>query len=704
MILFLAFLGLVIRIGYMQIVKGDWYTQQALSQQTRDIPIEAKRGAIYDRKGKELANSVVKDTVWAKCGDIKDKHETAKKLSEILKLDENEIYKLIDKKDNTLVKVKRWVESDISEKIKKAKISGVWTAKDNKRFYPYANFASYVLGNVSSENTGASGAELEYDEILRGLPGRELMSTDVYGRQTPYNSEQYNKAKDGQGIVLTIDEAIQHYAETAIDNAVKANMAKRAYAIVMDVKNGDILAMVSKPDYNPNEPTKPIDPSFEQELASYADKDKIKGLYQMWRNPVVNDAYEPGSTFKLIVASAAIEEGLVKPDEVFYDKGYVDVADARLKCAIYPRGHGQETFTQAVANSCNPVFVEIGKRLGVDKLYDYIHGFGITKRTGIDLPGEGIGQIYKKEKVGPVELGTMSFGQSISITPIQLITAVSAIANEGKLMKPRIVKELVDSNGKVVERFKPETIRQVISPETSKTMRKMMEAVVTEGAGKEGYIPGYHVGGKTATAQKVINGKYQKGYYISSFVGIAPANDPKLAILVVIDEPKGANHFGGAIAAPVVKDILYNTLRYLNIKPSYTEEEKKNLVKEETIVPEVRNLKLEEAGKILLDNRLNYTIESSGNNEANAVILDMFPKPLEKVPVNSSIILYTRNSDATGKVVLPDLTGKTIKDVANIVKGLNLQLKTIGNGKAVSQNPVINSQVDINSIVTVEFK
>lgn len=703
-ILFFLFIILIAVIGYRQIVRGDWYTQRAVSQQTRDIPIEAKRGAIYDRKGKELANSISKYTVWAKKSEIKNIRETAGQLSKIIKEDENSIYEILSKKGNSIVKVKRWIDADVAKKLKESNIPGIWSIKDNKRYYPYTNFASYIIGNVSSENTGASGIELQYDEILRGLPGRELMSTDVYGRQTPFNSLQYNKAKDGKGIVLTIDETIQHYAEVAIDNALKVNMAKRAYAIVMDVKNGDILAMVSKPDYNLNEPTKAAAPLFEQELASYSDKDKIMGLYQMWRNPVVNDAYEPGSTFKLLVAAAALEEGLVTPDEIFYCKGYIDVADAKLKCAIYPRSHGRETFTQAVANSCNPVFVEIGQRLGIDRLYDYIQGFGITRRTGIDLPGEGIGQIYEKNKVGPVELGTMSFGQSIAITPIQLITAVSAIANEGKLMKPKIVKELVDYKGKISEQYKSQTIRQVISTRTSKKMMKIMESVVTDGAGKEGYIPGYHVGGKTATAQKVIDGKYQKGFYISSFIGVAPTNDPRLAILVVIDEPKGANHFGGAIAAPVVKDILYNTLRYLNIKPSYTEEEKKNLVKEETIVPEVRNLKLEEAGKILLENNLNYTVETSGNNDANAIILDMFPKPSEKVPKNSSIILYTKNNDTDQNVVVADMLGKTIKEVSNILHGLNLNLKTIGNGKAINQNPAPNSVIPIKSLVTVEFK
>ncbi|SHJ56220.1 stage V sporulation protein D [Tepidibacter formicigenes] len=701
------FLGLIIRVGYLQIVKGDWLNEKALSQQTRDISVEPKRGTIYDRKGKELAVSVIKHTVWAKPSEIKDKRETSKVLAQILDEDENEIYKIINE-NKRLVKIKRWIDDDKVDKIKKSKVKGIWVSKDNKRYYPYGNFAAHILGYVSADNSGGSGIELEYDKDLRGLPGRNIISTDASGRKIPYGDEKYNEPKDGLGVVLTIDEVIQHYAEKAVDEALQINKAKKVHAIVMDPKTGDILAMVSKPDYNPNDPRTPIYHIFEEELSKYEEKEKIKGWFKMWRNPIVNDVYEPGSTFKLIVASAGLEEGVVTPEEEFYDKGYIDVAGRRIKDAIYPRSHGKETFAQAIQNSCNPVFVEVGQRLGVDKLYDYINAFGFTQTTGIDLPGEGQSIVYNKKNVGPVELATISFGQGISVTPIQLITAISAIANDGELMKPRVVKELVDSKGNVVKKFEPEGIRRVISEETSKTLRKIMEAEVVDGGGNKAYIPGYHVGGKTGTAQKVINGRYAKGRYISSFVGIAPADNPKVVVLAVVDEPNVESYYGGITAAPIVKEIIYNTLRYLDVKPTYTEEEKKGLVKEETIVPEVRNLKIQEGGKVLLENKLNYMVEPNVHISGNERIIDMFPKPGVKVPIESNITLYIETSkgenNEMSKVSIPDFSGKTIKEVANIIQGLGLKLKPIGNGKAVNQNPLPNSQVDINSIVTVEFK
>ncbi|SHH12453.1 stage V sporulation protein D [Tepidibacter thalassicus] len=702
-----VFLGLILRVGYLQLVKGDWLREKALSQQTRDIPVEAKRGTIYDRKGKELAVSITKNTIWAKPSEVKDKKETAKIIAQILDEDENKIYKKLSK-NMALVRIKRWVDDDKARRIRKYKLKGIWIAEDNKRYYPYGNFAAHVLGHVSAYNEGVSGLELKYDKDLRGIAGRLVISTDASGREIPHGNEKYHKPKDGLGVVLTIDEVIQHYAEKAVSKALEINKAKRVHAIVMDPKTGDILAMASKPDYDPNNPTTPIYPSFEEELSKYDEKDKIKGWFKMWRNPIVNDTYEPGSTFKLITSAAGLEEGVVTPDEEFYDKGYIMVADRKIKCWRYYRPHGQETFTQAVQNSCNPVFVEVGQRLGVDKFYDYINAFGLTKVTGIDLPGEENGLIYNKKNVGPVELATMSFGQSISVTPIQLITAISAIANDGKLMKPRIVKEFVDSKGNIVKKFEPKMVRQVISQETSKTLRKIMESVVAEGSGNKAYIPGYHVGGKTGTAQKVIDGRYAKGRYITSFVGIAPANDPKIVVLAIVDEPNGESQFGSTTAGPIVKEIIYDTLKYLDVKPVYTEEEKKDLVKEETTVPEVRNLKLEEAGKVLLENKLKFIVEPNIYSSGNELVVDMFPKPGANVPIESNIILYVKGAkngkNKVSKVIIPDLTGKTVKEVADILKELGLKLKPMGNGNAVNQDPLPNSEVDINSVVIVEFK
>ncbi|CAH2212741.1 PASTA domain-containing penicillin-binding protein [Tepidibacter aestuarii] len=701
------FLCLVVRIGYLQLVKGVWLKEKALSQQTKDVSVEAKRGTIYDRKGKELALSLTKYTVWAEPSKMissskKDLREDyAKVLAEVLEEDKNTILNELNS-DKNIVRVKRWIDYDKVQELKKHKLRGMWIVKDNKRFYPYGNFASHVIGHVSGDNSGMSGIENKYDKELRGLPGRNIISTDVSGREIPYGNGKYNEPKDGMNIVLTIDEVIQHYAEEAVDKALINANAKKAHAIVMDPKTGEILSMVSKPDYDPNKPRIPVYPVYQQRMDS--GESQLDVLLDMWRNPMVNDIYEPGSTFKLIVAAAGLEEGVVKSNEKFYDKGYIMVADRMIKDAGYPKSHGEETFAQAIQNSCNPVFVQVGQRLGLDRLYEYVQAFGVTEKTGIDLPGEGRGITYKKKDVGPVELATMSFGQGISITPIQLITAVSSIANNGKLMKPRVVKEFINSNGDVVERFEPEEVRTVISEDTAKLLRSIMEDEVTQGGGKNAYISGYHVGGKTGTAQKVINGRYADGKYISSFVGIAPADNPKVVVLVVVDEPNVQSYYGGSVAAPAVKDIIYNTLRYLNVKPVYTEKEKQELIKEETTVPEIRNLTLQEAGKLLLNNKLNFTIEPNMNVNGSEQIIDMFPKPGTKIPIESNVILYVKGKNDNNKVNVPNVEGKTIKEVSNIFEGLGIKLKAMGSGKAVTQNPAENTQVEPNSIVTVQFE
>ena len=701
---------LIIRVGFLQLKEGDWLRNEAMVQQTRDIPLEAKRGTIFDRNGKELAISITKNTVWAKPVEILDKKHTATVLSQILGEDENEIYKKITKKNIGLVKIKRWIENEQSVKIRKARLSGIWVAQDNKRYYPFGNFASYVLGHVSADNVGVSGFEMVYNKFLKGFKGRLVVSTDASGREIPFESEKYHESKDGLSAILTIDEVIQHYAEKAVSKAQTMHNAKRVHAIVMDPKTGDILAMVSKPDYTPNDPRNPIYPLFEEELKNYSDKDILKGWFKMWRNPTVNDTYEPGSTFKLITSSAGIQEGVVTPDEEFYDRGFVMVGDRRIKCWRYYNPHGKETFTQAVQNSCNPVFVEIGQRLGVDKLYEYINAFGLTKPTGIDLPGEEKGLMYNKKYVGPVELATISFGQSISITPIQLITAVSAIANGGKLMKPRIVKEFVDEKGNVIKKIDPLEKRRVISEQTSQTMRTIMESVVSEGSGKVAYLPGYRVGGKTGTAQKVVDGRYAQGRYITSFIGIAPANNPRVVVLAILDEPQGSLIFGSTTAGPIVKEIMYDTLKYLEVKPQYTKDEEDSIHSQQILIPDVRNLTLENAGKILSENKIQYSVEPNMYADANSKILDMFPKPLIKVPINSNIILFTDdNKKSSGnpvsnKVKVPDVNGKTIKEAADLIKKSGLKIKIIGNGLATLQNPIANTEVDTNTIITVEFK
>ncbi|CEK35589.1 stage V sporulation protein D (Sporulation-specific penicillin-binding protein),Penicillin-binding protein 2,peptidoglycan synthase FtsI,Membrane carboxypeptidase/penicillin-binding protein,stage V sporulation protein D,Penicillin binding protein transpeptidase domain [[Clostridium] sordellii] len=638
-----VFFMLIFRTGYLQIVKGDWLTAKALDQQTRDIPIEPKRGTIYDKNMKELAVSVTKYTIWAKPVEVKDKEKAAKVISNLIDEEHEEVLKLLKKKNMALVKVKRWIDDETAEKIREAKLPGIWVAEDNQRYYPYGNFASYVLGHTSDDATGIAGVEMQYDKHLKGKSGRLIVSTDASGREIPHGMEKYYEPVQGNGLVLTIDEVIQHYTEKAVQKAYELNNAKRVTAIAIDPKTGDVLSMASKPDYDPNNSRAPIYPYYEEELEGYGDKDKIKGYFSMWRNPAVSDTYEPGSTFKLITSSAALEEGVIKEGEKFNCTGSVMVGGRKIKCWRHYKPHGAQEFKQGVQNSCNPVFVELGSRLGVSKMYDYIEGFGFMDTTKLDLPGEAKGILYNEKNVGPVELATISFGQSISVTPMQLISAIGAIANDGKLMQPRVVKELVDNQGNVTESIKPKVVRQVISEDTSNKMMEIAESVVSEGSGKAAYIPGYRIGGKTGTAQKVIDGKYAQGKYICSFVGIAPCDDPQIVVLAIVDEPTGVSAFGSTTAGPIVKEIMNDSLKYLGVEPKYSEEEKQEYEKEKVKVPNIIDLSVEDAIKVLEENKLKPIQDVDTEIKGTAKVVDIFPKPGAEVSVDSGIVIYTEN-------------------------------------------------------------
>ena len=639
------FLCLIFRIGYLQLIKGEWLSTKAAEQQTREIPIEAKRGTIYDTNMKELAVSVTKYTVWCKPVEVKDGKKTSEQLSKILDEDYDDIYKKVNKKKMALVKVKRWIDDKTANKVTKAGLSGIWVAEDNQRYYPYGNFASYVLGHTSSDSSGVAGIELKYDGVLKGTAGKLVVSTDAAGKEIPQGSEQYYEPTTGNGLVLTIDEVIQHYCEKAAQKAYEENNATKVTIIAMDPKTGDIKAMVKKPDYNPNTPTKAIYPYYEKILEECKDDDKktMAAYSNMWRNTAISDTYEPGSTFKLITSSAGLEEGVVKQNDKFTCNGSVTVEGSKIKCWRSYRPHGAETFKQGVQNSCNPVFVEVGRRLGVSKMYNYIDAFGLNKKTNIDLPGEAGSILYKEKDVGPVELATISFGQSISVTPIQLITSVCSIVNDGNRMQPRLVKAYTDNKGNITKGLDPVKVKQVISKETSAQMREIMESVVTDGGGKIAYLPGYRLGGKTGTAQKVINGTYAQGHYVCSFVGMAPADDPQIVVLAIVDEPTGVMAFGSTTAGPIIKEVMSNTLKYLDVEPKYTEEEKAENVKTKVKVPDVRGLTIEEATKVLEEAKLEANIDNDVDIKKGTVIKDMFPKPGVSVNEGSLISIYFDN-------------------------------------------------------------
>ncbi len=510
LIICLATAGLSFRVGWVQIVDGAELSKKAIESQTRDVPIPAKRGAIYDRNGKELAVSAVTFSVWARPDKVRygnkklkpDENidKTADFLAKQLNMEQGDVKKIISE-NKALVKVAKYVEKSVADTIRQEGMPGVEIAEDVKRYYPLGAFASQVLGSVTDDNNGLAGLELKYNQYLSGVPGRWIKNTDVNGNGLAYGMEKYYKAEDGLNLVLTIDEVIQHYVEKALDTVQKNTEADRVMCIMMDPKTGDILAMAMTPDYDPNNPRVPTDPAKAAYVETLSDSEKLEYWNAMWRNPMVSDTYEPGSTFKLLTTSMALEEQLTTLTETFVCHGTYSVAGTPLKCWRYYNPHGVETLVEAVGNSCNPVFAGLAGRLGIDKYYQYLELFGIKDKTGIDFPGEGMAILQNKDTAGPVGLATMGYGQGIAVTPIQLITAVSSFGNDGKLMQPRFVKELTDSDGNVVEKFDTKVVRQVVSKKTAEEMRLIMESVVSEGGGGTAKVPGYRVGGKTGTKE-----------------------------------------------------------------------------------------------------------------------------------------------------------------------------------------------------------
>lgn len=634
----LAIFVLTIRLGYIQIVKGEELKKGALEQWTKGIYINAKRGNIFDRNGKKLAISVSSHTVWASPADIKNPVDTAKKLSEALNLDESEVYEKITK-DVNVIKIKQWISMEEVKRLRSLNLSGIEIVDDNKRFYPYGEFASHILGFTDIDNNGLYGIERTFDKYLSGTQGMWVKTEDARGVEMPYGGEKVYDPEDGLNVVLTIDETIQHFAEKYAAKKLMETNAKNVSIIVMEPQTGDILAMANMPQYDPNSPREPLDEEIKKQWESLPLEELQKKWYDMWRNFSINDSYEPGSTFKVIVAAAALEENAVQVDSPFYCNGFVrDIPGAVLKCARWYNPHGHQTFEEGFENSCNVVFVNVGRRLGKEKLYEYIKAFGFGEKTGIELTGEQAGIIpVNTDVIKEVNLATMSYGHGIAVTPIQLITAISAIANGGKLMTPRLVSQLVDNEGNVIKTFEPEVKRQVISESTSKTILKLMEGVVSEGTGSNAYVPGYRVAGKTGTAQKIIDGRYAPGKYIGSFVAIAPADDPKIAVLVIVDEPEGI-YYGGSVAAPIAGELIEETLSYLEVKREFTEEEKEEFEYTE-IVPDVRNLTISEAGRILTELGFRYATESYNITE-NSIVIEQFPLPGTEVTKGSIIDLY----------------------------------------------------------------
>ena len=592
LILIVCLILIIGKVFYTQVIDYKKLNYLANQLWNRNLPIMADRGKIYDRNGVVLADNITTTSLVLIPNQIKNKEEVATKLAEILNVSYEEMYKHVSKQ-TSIERVHpegRKLSYEIADKINSLKYDGVYLVKESTRSYPYKNLLSHTLGFVGIDNQGLSGLELMYDSYLTGKSGAIKYISDAKGNKLEL-TESYEAPQDGVNLTLTINYELQAVLERELDNAVSKYNPDQALGIAMNPKTGEILAIASRPDFNPSE------------YQNYT-------VEEINRNLPVWMTYEPGSTFKIITLSAALEEKLIDLDkDTFYDGGSVNVENARIKCWKHG-GHGAQTYLQVVENSCNPGFVSIGQKLGKEKLFEYINAFGFGEKTGVDLNGEASGILFKLDKVGPVELATTSFGQGVSVTPIQQITAVSAAINGGTLIKPYIVKSLNEpETNTVIKSFESDIKRKVISEDTSEKVRYALESVVTNGTGRNAFIDGYRVGGKTGTAQKVKDGRYMVGNYIVSFIGFMPANDPEIVVYIAVDNAKGITQYGGTIAAPIARTILQESIDILNIKKPVGASEKKYnyLDRKYATVPDVTNMSLKEAIQNLKGFKVEYT-------------------------------------------------------------------------------------------------
>ena len=635
------------RVGWVQIVRGVEYAKMATGQQTRDVSIAAKRGVIYDRNGEELAISAATFSIWVRPEKIwngdndSEKEQNAKEtftaLSELLGMSVEEINEAASA-DSKLIKIAKYQTKETADSIMGLGLPGVETTEEVKRYYPLGAFASHLLGSVTDDNTGLSGLELRYDSFLSGVSGRWIKSADVEGNGLAYGVEKYFGAENGLNLVLTIDSVIQYYAEKSIAEVKETTGADRVWCLMMDPKTGGILAMAATPEFDPNDPRTPLDPAEATRLENLSAAEKMTYWNEMWRNSMISDTYEPGSTFKLITTAVGLEEGVTSLNDTFVCTGSIEVFDATLRCWRYKEPHGHQTLVQAVGNSCNPVLVQIAQRIGEEKYYKYLDLFGFSEKTGIDFPGESSSILQSRDGVNPVGLATMAYGQGIAVTPIQILSAVCAFGNGGQLMQPHLVSALTDSQGDVVKSFDPKIVRKVISKETADEMCYIMESVVSEGGGGKAKVDGYRVGGKTGTAQKAEGGGYSDETY-SSFIGMAPMNDPKVAILLVVDNPKGIK-YGSVTAAPGAQKILAQTLRYLNVEPEFTQEELKALKSDTVTVPNLAGNSIDNAIGILGGLSLGANVSPTLEAVEDVMVVDQYPKPGESLKKGESVFLY----------------------------------------------------------------
>lgn len=714
-VVILIFALLIGRIGFLQFVQGGYLKELAYSQQSINQIISPKRGTIYDSTGKVLATSAAVDTITINPDKIKEnlkdansekvaqiKEKLAKAFSEIFELDYEETLEKVNS-DSQVETIAKKVEQDKVDEFKKwmddNDISvGINIDEDTKRYYPGNTVLSQVLGSCGSDNQGLSGIENEWDSVLKGTPGKIVSSKSASQEEIPNAEETYIPAENGSDLTLTIDLYIQNIVEKYLKQAVEDNNCENGGScIVMDPKTGDILAMATYPNYDLNNPFTPNE-YVAKTYDSLDSEKKADAIYKMWSNKAVQELYEPGSVFKLITASAALEENITGTDVAgdFYCPGYEMVDGIRVNCWKTDGSHASQTLRQALENSCNPALIQLGNRIGTATLYKYYKSFGFFDKTDVDLLGEASSIFLAENEVKPIERATYSFGQRFSITPLQMITAVSAIANDGVLMKPRIVKSITNTDTGAVTTIETEEVRQVISSETASKIKSMMQSVVEYGTGGKASVTGYTVGGKTGTSEP-RSGREDIDGYVATYVAISPVEDTQVVLLLNLYKPPKSNHQGGTLAGPVVSQMLTEILPYLGIPSDEEITEDDDLI----TVPEIRNKTITEAEKILKEKGFTTKI-STFNDKNSTLVIDQVPKPGISLSEGSIIMLY--DQDTRTSTTVPDLTGKSKYQATTELRNSNLNISIEGSGTVVSQDPPKGSNVDAGTVVKVTLK
>lgn len=704
----------VARVFYLTIVRGEELSEKAETQQLKDTEITAMRGTIYDSNGNVLAQSASVWNVFIDPLNIKDKQRDliVDEFANLFGYDADEKKEFYDKTthQNHYELVEKKVENNIKEKlskfVSKNELGGcIGTEQTTKRYYPYGTLASSVIGFTGADDQGLSGIEAYYDEQLTGTNGRIITAKDAKSNNIANDYETSIAATDGDSIILTINQTIQYYLEKGLRETMNEYQAKGAYGVVMNCNTGAVLAMSSLPDYDCNEPYKLTYSKDKKAIKKLSDKTakqeaESAAVQNQWRNFTVSDTYVPGSVFKTFVASAALEENVVNLNTTYNCTGSIQVDKYKMKCHYHP-GHGTQTLTQGLENSCNPFFITIGQKLGVHNYFKYFDAFGFTQKTNIDLPGEASPQYYKEDQYGIVELSSASFGQTNSLTPIQVCTGLCAIANGGKLLQPYLVSSIADANGKTVKKTQTKEIRQVISADTSEKVRKMMKSVVDNGTGKNGYVAGYSVGGKTGTSTKLGESKNGEGdKYIVSFGAIAPSDDPEIAMLIIVDEPN-QDLGGGALCAPIAAQVTQEAMNVLGIEPKYNDSEMKDLSKQ---TPNVVGKSLDEAKKTLEENNLNFVVVGD-----DSTVTRQCPSGADTIPNGGTVYLYTDDSEKQ-TVIVPNFNGLTVNEAKDLASSSNLNIQIAGNSMssgtvvAYRQSEETQAKVEKGTVVTVTFK